>query len=94
MLTFTSHAVGCGFAPQPGNTKNYKKNMVQVASLLGTHAFDSAAILSKRLGSVWNCQWGHGFKRSPEINRNSRVLFPGLGFLTSATWHLMPKKAL
>ena len=46
--------------------------MVQTASLKGTHAFgqefDSAARLSKRSGSVLNCQLGHAFKRSG-INR-------------------------
>ena len=40
--------------------------MVQTASLLGTHElgweFDSAAQISKRPGSVWNCLWGHALK--------------------------------
>ena len=63
--------------------------MVQPASLLGTHAkgyeFD-------RPGSVWNCQWGHAFRRSHGINRKSRVLYPGPGLISSATWHSMSKK--
>ena len=54
--------------------------------------FDSAARLSERPGSVWNCLWGHALKRSPWINRKSRVLYPSPGFLSSATWSLLPKK--
>ena len=62
----------------------------------GTHAlgleFGSAAQLSKRPGSVWNCLWGHALKRSPGIIRKSRVSYPGPGFLSSATWPSLPKK--
>ena len=54
--------------------------------------FGSAARLSKRPGSVWNCLWGHALKRSPRIIRKSRVLYPGPGFLSSATWPSLPKK--
>ena len=54
--------------------------------------FGSAAQLSKRPGSVWNCLWGNALKRSPGINRKSRVSYPGPGFLSSATWPLLPKK--
>ena len=54
--------------------------------------FGSAAQLSKRAGSVWNCLWGNALKRSPGIIRKSRVSYPGPGFLSSATWHLLPKK--
>ena len=54
--------------------------------------FGSAARLSKRPGSVWNCLWGHALKRSPGIIRKSRVLYPGPGFLSSATWPSLPKK--
>ena len=54
--------------------------------------FDSAAQLSKRPGSVWNCLWGHALKRSPGINRKSRVSYPVPGFLSSATWLSLPKK--
>ena len=54
--------------------------------------FGSAARLSKRPGSVWNCLWGHALKRSPGINRKSRVSYPVPGFLSSATWPLLPKK--
>ena len=42
---------------------------------------------------------GRGYKlppcmtrRSPGINRKSRVLYPHPGFLSSATWPSMPKK--
>ena len=41
---------------------------------------------------MWNCLWGHALKRSPGINCKSRVLYPGPGFLSSATWPSMPKK--
>ena len=54
--------------------------------------FGSAARLSKRPGSAWNSLWGHTMKRSPGINRKSRVLYPGPGFLSSATWPSLPKK--
>ena len=63
---------------------------------IGTHAleleFGSAAQLSKRPGSVWNCLWGNVLKRSPGIIRKSRVSHPGPGFLSSATWPSLPKK--
>ena len=54
--------------------------------------FGSAAQLSKRPGSVWNCLWGNALKISPGIIRKSRVSYPGLGFLSSATWPMLPKK--
>ena len=41
---------------------------------------------------MWNCLWGHALKRSPGINRKSRVSYPGPGFLSSATWPSLPKK--
>ena len=70
--------------------------MVQTASLLGMQAldyeFDSAARLSKRPRSVSNCLWGHALKRSSGINRKSILLYPGPGFLNSATWPLLSKK--
>ena len=54
--------------------------------------FGSAAQLSKRPGSVWNCLWGNALKRSPGIIRKSRISYPGPGFLSSATWPSLPKK--
>ena len=54
--------------------------------------FGSAARLSKRPGSVWNCLWVNALKRSPGIIRKSRVSYPGPGFLSSATWPSLPKK--
>ena len=54
--------------------------------------FGSAAQLSKRPGSVWNCLWGNALKRSPGIIRKSRVSYPGPGFISSATWPSLPKK--
>ena len=50
--------------------------------------------LLKRSGSVWNSLWGHVLKRSPGINRKSRVLYPSPGFLSSATWAFAVEKAL
>ena len=47
---------------------------------------------SFRQCSVWNCLWEHALKRSPKIIRKSRVLYPGPGFLSSATWPSLPKK--
>ena len=54
--------------------------------------FGSAAQLSKKPGSVWNCLWGNALKRSPGIIRKRRVSYPGPGFLSSATWPMLPKK--
>ena len=54
--------------------------------------FGSAARLFKRPGSVWNCLWGNALKRSTGIIRKSRVSYPGPGFLSSATWPMLPKK--
>ena len=54
--------------------------------------FGSAVQLSKRPGSVWNCLWGNALKRSPGIIRKNRVSYPGPGFLSSATWPMLPKK--
>ena len=54
--------------------------------------FGSAVRLSKRTGSVWNCLWGHALKISPGINRKSRVLYFGPGFISSDTWSLLSKK--
>ena len=54
--------------------------------------FGSAAQLSKRPGSVWNCLLGNALKRSLGIIRKSRVSYPGPGFLSSATWPSLPKK--
>ena len=70
--------------------------MVQTASMHCAHAlayeFDSANKLSKKPDSVLNCLWGHALKRSPVINRKSRVLYPGPGVLSSAIWSSLPKK--
>ena len=78
-----SRTVGREFASRPGHTKDHHKN--------GTN-FGSAAQLSKRPGSVWNCLWGNALKRSPGIIRKSRVSYIGPGFLSSATWPSLPKK--
>ena len=53
--------------------------------------FGSAAQLSKRPGSVWNCLWGNALKRSGIISK-SRVSYPDPGFLSSATWPSLLKK--
>ena len=54
--------------------------------------YGSAAQLSKRPGSVWNCLWENALKRYPGIIRKSRVSYPCPGFLSSATWPSLPKK--
>ena len=64
--------------------KWYKLPPCMAHTALGLE-FGSAARLSKMPGSVWNCLWGHALKRSPGINRKSRVSYPGPGFLSSAT---------
>ena len=71
-------------------SKDHHKNGTNC--LPAWHAMCNAARLSKRQGSVWNCLWGHALKRSLGINRKSRVSYPGPGFLSSATWHSLPKK--
>ena len=84
-------------ASRPGHTKDHHKNGTNCPPpCIGMHAlgleFGSAAQLSKRPGSVWNCLWGNALKRSPGIIRKSRVSYPGPGFLSSATWPSLPKK--
>ena len=54
--------------------------------------FGSADRLSKRPGSVWICLLGNALKRSPGITRKSWASYPSPGFLSSATWPLLPKK--
>ena len=70
------------------NEDHYK--MVQSASLYVMQCI--------RVG-VWQCSptfqkclWGHALKKSPGINRKSRVLYPDPRFLSSATWPLLLKK--
>ena len=53
--------------------------------------FGSAAQLSKRPGSVWNCLGGNALIWSGII-RKSRVSYPSPGFRSSATWPSLPKK--
>ena len=71
--------------------------MVQTASL-HRHACVMVGVCQcsqtvlERAGCVWNCLWGPALQRSPGIIRKSRVLYPGPGFLSSATWPLLPKK--
>ena len=70
--------------------------MLKLPPCIGMHAlgleFGSAAQLSKRPGSVWNCLWGNALKKYPGIIRKGRVSYPGPGFLSSATWPSLPKK--
>ena len=81
-----SHMVGSRFTPRSDHTKDHHKNgtTCMARNALGLE-FGSAARLSKRPGSVWNCLWGHALKRSPGINSKSRVSYPGPGFLSSPT---------
>ena len=95
VIVSASHTVGREFASRPGHTKDHHKKY-RLPPYLARNAlgleFGSAARLSKRRGSVWNCVWGHAHKRSPGIIRKSRVSYPGPGFLSSATWPSLPKK--
>ena len=85
-----TRTVGREFASRPGHTIDHHKNGTNCLPakarmrLIGLE-FGSAAQLSKRPGSVWNCLWGNALKRSPGIIRKSRLLYPGPGFLSSAT---------
>ena len=84
-----SRTVGREFASRPGHTKDQNKKWYKLPPCIGMHAlgleFGSAARLSRRPGSVWNCLWGNALKRSPGIIRKSRVSYPSPGFLSSAT---------
>ena len=68
--------------------------IVQTASLLGKLALKSLAVQSAVTGEGSVCLWGLALYISPVINSKSRVLYNSPGFLSSATWCLMPKKAL
>ena len=91
-----SHTVGCEFASRPGHIKDHEWKWYKLPPCIGMHAsgleFGSAARLSKRPGSVWNCLWGNALKRSPGIIRKSKVSYPGPKFLSSATWLSLPEK--
>ena len=82
-----SRTVGREFASRPGHTKD--NQWCKLPPCIGMHAlgleFGSAAQLSKRSGSVWNCLLGNALEISPGIIRKSRVSYPGVGFLSSAT---------
>ena len=71
--------VGREYASRPGHTKDHHKNDKQLPPCMARNAleldFGSAAQLSKSPDSVWNCLWGNALKRSPEINRKSRVSY-------------------
>ena len=82
------HKVGRGFASWPGHIKDHHKYGTNC--LPAWHAMSSGwsltvqpACLKGRV--VCGTVWGHALKRSPGINRNSMVLYPGPGFLSSAT---------
>ena len=91
-----SHTVGREFASRSDHTKDHRKNDKKLPPCMARNALGyeliSAARLSKRPGSVWNCQWGHALKISSGINRKSRVSYPGPRFLSSATWPSLSKK--
>ena len=90
-----SRTVGCEFAFRPCHTKDLNK-MVQTASLHGMHAlgleFGSAVQLSK--GRVV-CGTVYGEMHLKDLLGSfvrARVSYPGPRFLSSATWHSLPKK--
>ena len=55
------------------NKYSYHHLIYLARNALGLES-DSAAPLSKRPGTVWNCLWGNALKRSPGIIRKSRVI--------------------
>ena len=85
VVSVSASHTGRGFASRPGHTKDHHKNGNALGLEIGR-----AVRLSKRPGSVWNCLWGHTLKRSPGINRKSKVSYLVPGFLSSATWPLLP----
>ena len=93
-LACLPHTVCCGFVPDCAIPKTIIKNFLSF--LLDTHAleyqFDSEARRFERLGNVWNCLRGHAQRSG--INRESRVLYPSPGFLSSATCPSLSKNAL
>ena len=54
-----SNAVGRGFAPRPGHTKDHHENGTNCLMTRRGLEFGSATRQCKRLGSVWNCLWRH-----------------------------------
>ena len=73
-----------GFASRPGHTKDHHKNGTNC--LLPWHAMYYARSLTVQPDClkgrvVCGTVWGHALKRYPGINRKSRVLYPGPGFL-------------
>ena len=76
---------------QRPSSKWYKLPPFMTRNALGLE-FDSVVRLFKRPGSVWNCQWRHALKIYPGINSKGKVLFPGTGFLSSATWPSLSQK--
>ena len=91
-----SRTAGREFATPPGHTKDHHKKWYKMPPCMARNALGlelgSAAQLSKRPGSVWNCLWGNALIRSPGIIRKSRVSYTGPGFLSSATWPSLPTK--
>ena len=84
-----SHTVGCEFASRVGHTKDHHKNGTNCLPAGVWHCSRTVSKGRVVCGTVYK---GHALKRSPGINSKSRVLYPGLGFLSSATWPSLPKK--
>ena len=86
-LVSTSHTVGREFASRSGQTKDHHKNGTNCLPAWHAMLYGRMSLtMQNRPGSAWNSLWGHALKRSPGINRKSRVSHPGSGFLSSATW--------
>ena len=62
--------------------------LCQIGLVVNVSAYHS---LGRGFACVWNCLWGHALKRYPGINHKSRVMYPGPGILSSATWPLLLK---
>ena len=90
-----SRAVGRGFNPGPGHTKDHHKN--DTNCLPAWHAalgkdFGSATPNGVKGGVVCGTVYGDMHYKYLGSIVKSRVLYPGHRFLSSATWPSLPKK--
>ena len=89
---FASHTVGRGFTSRSGHTKDHHRNGTKClpvwCAVIWVGVQPDCLIGRVVCGTVH----GDALKRSPGINRKSRVSYPGPGFLSSVAWPSMPKK--
>ena len=81
-----SHAVGRGFGPRPGHTKDHHRNGTnclpawRACIRVGVRQCNPTATIR-----YVNYLCGHAQERYPGINLKRMVSFPSLGFLSSDT---------